>query len=371
MKILVIRFLAIGDVVITSALCSSLKKSFPSAQVDYLVHSVSAPLLENHPDIDNVISLTLKQRKNPWLYFKQVRALAKQGYDIIIDASSTPKSEFISLFSRNTRYKVGRYKKHRGFAYTHKVMPSELRGDKFKQRLALLKPLHDEGLPIQFVEEISLHLSDQERSAMRLKMDHAGLDFTRPVIAFSVSSKLDEKRWNDDSMRQLAVYCLDKYQAQIVFFAGMPHEQAQIELMHKQMGQHPDIYSNIDAPSLRDLLALLANCDLFVGNEGGPRHMAQAVGLPTVCVFSPIARRAEWLPRGSDRHQGIEWQDITPSSKQYDGNSLIQYEVGDQTYFKLYNRIKTEHVTRVLDDVIAKHLAWSSSINPTEADVIN
>jgi len=352
MKILVIRFLAIGDVVISTTLCSSLKKSFPDAQVDYLVHSVSAPLLENHPDIDNVIGLTLKQRKNPLRYFKTIYSLTRQHYDIIVDATSTPKSEFISLLSRRSRYKIGRFKKNRGFAYTHKIMPDNLQGDKFAQRLAMLKPLQDEGLPIQLVTDISLYVSDAERTKMRNSMSSAGVDFSRPVFAFSVSSKLDEKRWNDGYMQILAEYCLSRYAAQVVFFAGMSHEQAQIELMHSKMGGHKDVYSNIPAPSLRDLIALFVNCDLFVGNEGGPRHMAHAMGLPTVCVFSPVAQRREWLPSDSDRHQGIEWRDLAQYADQE-----IEYETADQTYYALYESITPKHLIPILDDVIAKHLS--------------
>ena len=64
MKILVVRFKQIGDSILTGPLCYSLKKSFPDAQVDYVVYDHIAPLFEKNKYIDNVISITKEERKN-------------------------------------------------------------------------------------------------------------------------------------------------------------------------------------------------------------------------------------------------------------------------------------------------------------------
>ena len=54
-KILVIRFRRVGDAVLSSVLCSSLKQSFPQATIDYVLNEGIAPLFEKHPDIDHII----------------------------------------------------------------------------------------------------------------------------------------------------------------------------------------------------------------------------------------------------------------------------------------------------------------------------
>ena len=118
-KILVIRFMALGDVVLSSVLCNSLKKTFPKAQVDYLVHEVSAGLFENHPYIDNVISLSKEERKNPFKYWRKIRQITSAEYDLVVDAQSTNKSEFIAMLARKRAICIGRAKKGRGFFYTN------------------------------------------------------------------------------------------------------------------------------------------------------------------------------------------------------------------------------------------------------------
>src|SRR5690606_16832403 len=54
--ILVIRFRRVGDAILTSALCSSLRKTFPNAQIDYVVNEGIDSLFRNHPDIDRLIT---------------------------------------------------------------------------------------------------------------------------------------------------------------------------------------------------------------------------------------------------------------------------------------------------------------------------
>ena len=48
-KVLVIRFRRIGDAVLSVVICSSLRKSFPEAEIHYVLNDHIAPLFENHP----------------------------------------------------------------------------------------------------------------------------------------------------------------------------------------------------------------------------------------------------------------------------------------------------------------------------------
>lgn len=58
MKILIVRFKQIGDSILSSVICNTLKKSFPKSGIDYVVYEHIVPLFENHPYIDNIIPIT-------------------------------------------------------------------------------------------------------------------------------------------------------------------------------------------------------------------------------------------------------------------------------------------------------------------------
>lgn len=347
MKILVIRFKFIGDVLLSSTLCSTLKKSFPEAQVDFLIHENAAPIFERHHAIDNLITLNQSERK-PLAYFKRIWALRKNKYDIIIDATSTNRSEFICAFAKSAKYRIGRYKKGRGWFYTHRI--NKFPGNKVQQRLAMLQPLIDGGYSIDRDEQIQITLSKNERDMAKSSLREAGVKLDQPIFAFSVSSKIDYRRWKKAHMKELVQHCLDRHRAQIILLQGMPHEQAYIDQFKEELGINPRVFSNVNTHTLRQLAALLSQCHIYIGTEGGSRHIAEAVGIPTVAVFSPAAEIDEWLPGKCSRHQGIEWRSVKPD---LEGCS---YSNGDDAYYELYNLIKPQHVIPLIDDVVERHL---------------
>ena len=63
--------------------------------------------------------------------------------------------------------------------------------------------------------------------------------------------------------------------------------------------QHPDaVASMAGQTSLADLPRLLKNCVLYIGNDSGPKHIAAAVGIPTVGIHSGVVDPVEWGPIG-------------------------------------------------------------------------
>ena len=84
-KILIVRFKQIGDSLLATPICESLRKTYPDARIDYVVYDHIAPLFEGHPAINNVISITKEERKNPLKYVAKVWKVTRLKYDIIID----------------------------------------------------------------------------------------------------------------------------------------------------------------------------------------------------------------------------------------------------------------------------------------------
>jgi len=238
MKILVIRYKAIGDVLLTSTICSSLRKSFPDSQIDYLIYSASYPLFERSKDIDNVIELTSEKTKNPFKYIVTAWRITRAKYDIVIDATSTHKSALFSLFSLGAKYRIGRQKKNnkQSLFYTHTV--KAISEDKIEQKMELLKPLSDAGYKIIYSRDMKIDLLDDEREKTRNKLVSAGVDFTKPIFAFSVSSKYSHKMWSLDYMKDVAEHCLNKHGAQIIILPGMPHEREAINKLVKKLNAY-------------------------------------------------------------------------------------------------------------------------------------
>lgn len=347
-KILVVRFKRIGDSILSLPLCHSLKLTFPNAQVDFVLYEDIVPLFLNHPYIDNVISIKKDEQKNIFKYLKKVKEINKNNYDIVIDIMSTFKSEIFCLFASKAVYKIGRYKKYRGFFYTHKMKePDSLNKiDKFIKQL--LSPLEKDGFNLKISHELKFFPTIEDNKKYRKIFENSGVDFSKPVIAFSIYSRVSTKIYPIDEMKKVVQYLIDKYDAQIIFF-HTPDQREAVQKIHREMQNDKNIFSNIFTPTIKDLVSLLENCDYFIGNEGGARHLAQSLDLPSLGIYHPVSDLKEWLPFPSDKNMGISPHVL-----------LEEYSMTLEDYNKLehenkFRLIKVEHIFKLIDQLMTNN----------------
>ncbi|MFR9019800.1 MAG: glycosyltransferase family 9 protein, partial [Fusobacterium sp.] len=233
MKILVVRFKQIGDSILASPMCNTLKKTFPDAEIDYVLYEHVSPIFKNHKYIDNVISITKEEQKNPFKYIAKVWKVTRKKYDIVIDIMSTPKSEMFTLFSLGAKYRIGRKKKHRGYTYTHKIEEPRDAKDKVDKFLKMLKPLEKE-YKLVYDNNYIITITPEEKKYMREKMEKAGIDFTKPVIACSINSRVPAKVYPVENMVQAIKKLLNDLDIQIIFYYS-PDEKQFAKNVHENM----------------------------------------------------------------------------------------------------------------------------------------
>lgn len=327
MKILVVRFKQIGDAILSSVICNTLKRTFPDAEVDYVVYEHISPLFENHKYIDNVISITKEEKKNPFKYLAKVWKITRKKYDIVIDIMSTPKSEFFTLFSLGSKYRIGRRKPKRGYTYNYKIDEPRDAKDKVDKFLKMLKPL-EKDYHITYDNNYVITLTFEERSQMRKRMLDADIDFSRPVYICAANSRRESKIYNTEKMKRIVERVRDELKGQVIFFYS-PDEKDFIMKFYEKFEDKKDLFVNINTKSIRELAMVISNCDFFFGNEGGPRHLAQSLDIPSFAIFSPSASKKEWLSNANERHQGVESDDVgNCESLDYNG----QYNLIDPDY---------------------------------------
>ena len=72
--------------------------------------------------------------------------------------------------------------------------------------------------------------------------------------------------------------------------------------------------NSVAVSNLGQLGAVLRRCRVLVGNDGGPKHLAVALEVPTVTIFSPGAAR-HWTPPDSPLHVALEPPPDDPTAK--------------------------------------------------------
>lgn len=316
-KILVIRFRRVGDSVLAMALCHNLKTRFPEAEVHFVINEGIAALYQNHPDIDKLITFSDEENKKPLKYLSKIwKVMRNTKYDVIIDMRSTVRTLFFSLFSLSTPYRIGTKKKYNMLLHNYRIDNHADRSKNMvESNLMLMKPL-EKICKLSYDETFRLYVDKTERASFRLYMEQQGIDFNRPVVLATVTARLIHKVWDKDRMKEILKRIIEKYDAQIIFnFGGQIEEEFAIEI-HREMENDKHIFTNVKANTLRDLSALISNCDFFFGNEGGPRHMAQALDIPSYAIYPPGISKEIWLPGDRNRYDGISPNDILTSEQQ-------------------------------------------------------
>lgn len=96
-----------------------------------------------------------------------------------------------------------------------------------------------------------------------------------------------------ESFRQAARTLAQRHGLQPVF-VGRAEEVSFAESHLRRVGEAMPV---LETPDLADLMALMTDARLFIANDGGPMHIAAALGVPTVGVFGPTDEEV-YGPRG-------------------------------------------------------------------------
>jgi heptosyltransferase-2 len=310
-KILILRFRRVGDAVISSVICSSLRKTFPEAEIHYVLNENIAPLFLHHPDIDRVIAFGSRELDRLPDYVRKVRSIVRENrYDVIVDTRSTVRTLFFSLFGFSVRYRIGKKKLYNRLLQNCRV-DNHFDGtnDAVDMNLRLLSPL-ESVCPVCYERRFRLYVSDEEREAFRRYMQREGVDFRKPVVVCAVAARLRHKRWKMERMAALLSRMLERYDCLLVFNYGDEEERAFARQLHSEMSDDERVFSRIEARNLRELAAMLANACFFFGNEGGARHVSQALDVPSLAIYPPGIGKREWLPNACERFRGIEAEDV-------------------------------------------------------------
>jgi heptosyltransferase-2 len=344
LKILVIRLKQIGDALISLPVCKSLRAAMPDARIDYLVYEHIGPLFHHHPAVDNVLTISPAERKNQWKYFLRIRDIRKTGYDLVIDLLTVPVTVLMTRYS-GAPLQLGFDKgKWRSRLYRTPV-PHPGSGGSLDAKLSILN-----GLPFEVdrIRSFDVVFKEEELIEMRARMTAGGLSPDKPTLLFSPISRLGSKNWPQDFFEKLIHHCLSRYDVQGVMIWG-PGEREQVQALANRIGPDEPLTAGIETGTLRELAALSHLCDLFIGNDSGPRHVAEASGISTFTIFSPPISKFAWIPHRGSRHRGVDMCDALDIDETAWHARVAEFQRDQDSY---YRRLTPQLVIGRLDPML-------------------
>ena len=126
--------------------------------------------------------------------------------------------------------------------------------------------------------------------------------FTRPVVAIHPGAGNITKQWPEAHMADLIALLIERNDVAVLLIGGEDDRDIAASILERvaRSGRVAPgrIASAVGAVTLRDLPRLLAACALYVGNDSGPKHIAAAMGVPTIGIHSGVVDPGEWAPMG-------------------------------------------------------------------------
>ncbi len=128
------------------------------------------------------------------------------------------------------------------------------------------------------------HIEPAEQQAVARLLADRRITPERPLIALHPGAGAPVKFWPAERFAALADALNRRYGAQILLTGGPAELPLAWRVAAGARAQTHILAGRTDLPTLA---ALLASCDLVIGADSGPLHLATAVGAPTVHLYGP------------------------------------------------------------------------------------
>jgi len=298
-RVLVIKLRHHGDVLLTSPVFSALKNHAPHLKIDALLYQDTAEMLALHPAIEEIHTIDrawkragpLGQVRQEWALLSRLRS---KHYDLVIHLSEHPRGAWVKRLT-GARYgvacKLGNRDRWWQNSFTHFFpwAPGNTR--------------HTVEIHLDALRRIGLQPGFEERRlvlepGMNAKQHVAEILAARGLsnkafIHLHPTSRWLFKCWAEDKMTALMQALQAQGHTLVVTSAPDARELAMLERILRPLSQ--PVLNLGGQLTLKQLAALTAQANLFIGVDSAPMHIAAAMQTPVLALFGPSGDK-EWGP---------------------------------------------------------------------------
>lgn len=279
-RIAIVRLSALGDIVNSAVTLQFIHEKYPDAKIEWITEEIFAPLLQNHPLIDAVHTLNLKELKKSKSFsilkqtFLELRSLGE--FDIIIDIQGLLKSAIVAKLIGSNTHGFDKSSAREAIASFFYKTTSHIKYDEnIVKRNAFLA---SDGLGFKISDEMLLNkkpIFNTTKYPLEIN--------DKKNIAIVIGASWESKKYPKEKVIEL---CNELKQNCIILWGSDSEKEEALWICENSS------YATL-APklSLTDLLSLISSVDLLIGNDTGPTHMAWAQNIPSITLFGPTTTR--------------------------------------------------------------------------------
>ncbi|MDP8216812.1 MAG: GT4 family glycosyltransferase PelF [Candidatus Kaelpia imicola] len=289
--VLIIKFGALGDVILSIPGIKALRQKFPDAKLCLLTTAAVADIFKDCPYLDKLLIYSDRGFKYCGI-FRSINSIRRINPDISIDLQNNKISRLIAFFSSiYQRYGFANAKFSFLLNRAQRLPNTPLLP--VEHQSYLLSKLGVRGLN----KELELWVDRDALERVDNFLRAHWISKKQPLVAINIaaSSRWASKRWSLGKVIAL----IDELGSRNIRFVitGSPLDKdAALQIMKACKNKPIDAVGKTEIPSL---IALIKRCSMLLTSDSAPLHIAAAVKTPVLGLFGPTDPLRH-LPSGAD-----------------------------------------------------------------------
>lgn len=283
MNILIIRFSSLGDLVTLEPTFRAIRYFYEDSKISFLTTGIGKGLYQDSNYFDEYIL-----HKS---VFSSIQKLKNNKYDIVINLQCNKPSHYINFFLKKDLVV------NKSYSFKDKLLGLKVKSKTIREIIEATK-----SISLNRIDKYFDEVQELIKLPVRQKSLLENLTSDKKYIAISTgtSERWLSKKWGIDNYSSLISKLIENNFQIILVGSALELEDSEILLK-----KYPQIISFVNKTDLTELKNLLANVDIFIGNDSGPTHIAAGVGTNTLTIFgsTDIKHCVKFMPyRGTHQY---------------------------------------------------------------------
>ncbi|HLG13508.1 MAG TPA: lipopolysaccharide heptosyltransferase II [Blastocatellia bacterium] len=293
-RILVFAYQGLGNFIMYTPALKALRERYPNARIDLQVGNNTGceEVLAGSGTFNNTYNLPYSAGLRAWL--RRFREVRDARYDLTINEFHSHSWRLaVLVVASGARFRLGHVTSpgwaHRFSRFSFVFnLPVVMREDEHEvDRYLDLAEAVGCRRPALPEAASSIHLDAADREFARRFLADAAAQGRGSIIGVQPGTSVDMrwKQWPPERFREVLTRLIaDSPTARIILF-GSPVETGMVDEVSKGLG--PNVSVAAGKTSVKQVAALIEQCDLLLCNDSGLMHVAAAVGTPVVAIYGP------------------------------------------------------------------------------------
>ncbi len=294
-KILIVRLDSLGDMVLSTPFIREIRRTYPHAHISLVVRKDVQELFELCPYVNEIFGYE-SAFNNTFVksFFRMKKFITEhslEGYDLaVVPRWDSDHGYFAGLlaFLSHATNRIG---------YSETVNDNKKKSDKgydsfYTDTIASGSHVEHEverGLDIVnylggHVESRNLELwcSEEDRKKALFLLDYENRKYKKRIALFMTAGS-SRREWDKTHFKEVVENILCSKVCQFVLMgSGKEAEAKALDMKKRFPGE--EVLNLTGKTTLRETYAVLTLCDIYLGGDTGPMHMAEAAGLNGVVL---------------------------------------------------------------------------------------